>query len=275
MGPVTIAIICATVFGVVATLTAFIRHILLSRDKVLNDLAQQRALVSEARELERLRIQMISNKRFDSHYQVLGTNKDAIAYLDQTIENNFRKKFDLIQRYADLIIKESVAIISGDRLVARKALCDNLKHEIDLEVALYDKEIEQLQMRRANLWDCHAELHYYLLDQEALYNANLNNLYQKHAGILEKMYQRHNDTSDAIAKYSIHETTETFKSLMMMPFNFLLPFFKPSMGIAPDAAKKERLLRNAIIIAQDDLNALDNKSNCLLSDYNKAYSSMS
>lgn len=42
MEPITIAIICATVFGVVSGLAAFIRQLILSRDKKLNDKAQKR-----------------------------------------------------------------------------------------------------------------------------------------------------------------------------------------------------------------------------------------
>ena len=82
MEPVTIALICSAAFGVVVALSVFIRQLILSRDKNLNDKAQRRALTQEANELEKMREQMQSNKRFDSHYRVLGSNKDAIVYLD-------------------------------------------------------------------------------------------------------------------------------------------------------------------------------------------------
>ena len=78
MDPISIALICAASFGAVVTLAAFIRMMILSRDRALNDEAQRTALTQEAGELERMREQMQSNKRFDSHYKVLGANKDAI-----------------------------------------------------------------------------------------------------------------------------------------------------------------------------------------------------
>ena len=72
MEPVIIAVICAAVFGVATVLSAFIRHLLLSRDKRLNDQAQHQALEKESIELEKIRRQMATHKRYDSHYQVLG-----------------------------------------------------------------------------------------------------------------------------------------------------------------------------------------------------------
>ncbi|CZR30312.1 Uncharacterised protein [Legionella pneumophila] len=65
MEPVTIALICAASFGAVVALSAFIRQLLLSRDKNLNDEAQRKAINQEAGELEKMREQMQSNKRFD------------------------------------------------------------------------------------------------------------------------------------------------------------------------------------------------------------------
>ena len=74
-----------------------------------------------------MREQMQSNKRFDSHYKVLGANKDAIIYLDNKIEDTLHKKTQLIDRYAQVTIKESGAIVDGELSVERKAACDRLK----------------------------------------------------------------------------------------------------------------------------------------------------
>jgi hypothetical protein len=255
MEPVTIAIICAAVFGVVATLAAFVRQLLLSRDKSLNDLAQQNALAKEAKELSKLRHQMSSNKRFDSHYQVLGANKDAIQYLDQKIEENFNKKSELIQRYAAVTIKESSAIISGDQLPARKAICDRLKEEIDNEIKFYDNEIEHLQQRRANLWDSHAEFQDYLVDQETRRNQQLDVVYLKHTGMLEKIYERHNDSAEKFAQNSLDAGSQSFKSVLLAPIQFLAGFFKISKGISPDALQQEIETRGKISEAEKEVNA--------------------
>jgi len=50
MEPVTIALICSAAFGAVVALSVFIRQLILSRDKNLNDKAQRRALTQEANE---------------------------------------------------------------------------------------------------------------------------------------------------------------------------------------------------------------------------------
>lgn len=254
MEPVSIAIICVAAFGVVAALTAFIRQLLLSRDKNLNDLAQQRALTQEAEELEKMRVQMGSAKRFDSHYQVLGANKDAIQYLDQKIDDLLRKKSELIQRYGQVTMKESSAIVAGSQLPERKVICDRLKDEVENELATYDKEIEKLQARRAALWESHKELQDYLLAQEKSRNESLDSLYQQHSTMLEKIYLRHNENSEAIAKQSIEASTTTFKALFSAPLEFFMAIFKISRDIAPDTPKKEILKRREVMLAELDIN---------------------
>ncbi|KTD16285.1 hypothetical protein [Legionella jordanis] len=254
MEAITIAIICATAFGVVALLSAFIRQLLLSRDKDLNDKAQQRALSQEVFELENLRKEMISPKRFDSHYQVLGSNKDAIQYLDQKIEDILKKKTDLVQRYAETAIKESTAIVNGEQSLERKSICDKLKNEIDIELQFYQKELEQLQKRRDSLWDTHSELKDYLLEQEKKRNSHLDVIYERHSGMLEKIYLRHNQNSENIATKSIDASTETFKAFIMAPITMLMQYFKPSTNISEDKAKGEIGNRGEVSGAEGDIN---------------------
>ncbi|MFC7780316.1 hypothetical protein [Legionella taurinensis] len=257
MEPVTIAIICAAVFGVVGILAAFIRQLLISRDKNLNDQAQLRALAQEAAELNKLRQQMASNKRFDSHYQALGSNKEAIQYLDQKIEEILKKKEELIHRYAEVAIRESETIISGEQAPGRKEACDKLKREIDKEIEFYDNELALLQKRRAALWDSHSELQDYLLDQEGRRNRHLDTIYQRHTGLLEKIYLRHNYNSEHVARDSLKSTTSTFKSALMLPLEFLLGFFRISSGIDPEQAKKEAQQREDVAEAETDINESD------------------
>lgn len=186
MEPVTIALICAASFGAVVALSAFIRQLLLSRDKNLNDEAQRKAINQEAGELEKMREQMQSNKRFDSHYKVLGANKDAIIYLDNKIEDVLRKKAQLVDRYAQVSLKESGAIVEGGISIERKDACDRLKKEIDEEIKFYDSELLHLQQRRTSLWDTHTDLQEYLLGQEKSRNESLDHLYKQHTSLLEK-----------------------------------------------------------------------------------------
>ncbi|ASQ45569.1 hypothetical protein [Legionella clemsonensis] len=259
MEPVTIAIICVTAFGVVAVLSAFIRQLLLSRDKNLNDQAQQIALAQEVKELENLRNEMANNKRFDSHYQVLGSNKEAIQYLDQKIEDILKKKADLIERYSKIAVKESTAIIGGEQSAERKAICDKLKQEIDNELGFYNNELEQLQKRRDSLWDTHSELKDYLLEQEKKRNRHLDAIYQRHSGLLEKIYLRHNKNSETIAVKSIEAGTQTFKALILTPITMLMQYFKPSSNIDDEQAKDEIDSREDVSDAEDDINGKDDE----------------
>lgn len=186
MEPVSIALICTAALGTVVILAAFIRQILLSRDKQLNDKAQSRALTQEVKELEEIRAQMQNEKRFDSHYQVLGANKDAIRYIDTKIEEILRTKTELVERYAKVIVKESDSIVSGAVSSERKTACDRLREEIDHKIAFYDSELKELQERRASLWDAHADFQRYLLNQEKSRNASLDSLYKQHSALFGK-----------------------------------------------------------------------------------------
>lgn len=255
MEPVSIAIICVAVFGAVAALTAFVRQLLLSRDKKLNDLAQQRALAQEASELEILRAQMTNSKRFDAHYQVIGANKDAIQYLDKKIEDLFTRKSDLIQRYVQVAVRESSAIISGEQPPERKIVCDKLKDEIDNELRSYEKELDNLQLRRGNLWDSHKELEEYLLEQEARRNEQLDKIYQKHSNMLEKLYVRHNENSETIAKLTTEAGTSAFNASLKAPVNLFPGLFKSSDSASSDSVKSEIARRKKILSIQADLDA--------------------
>jgi hypothetical protein len=257
MEPVTIALICAAAFGTVVAISAFVRQLLLSRDKTLNDEAQRIAITQEAGELEKMREQMQSNKRFDSHYKVLGANKDAIMYLDNKIEDILRKKTQLVDRYAQVSLKESGAIVDGEISEERKAACDRLKQEIDEEIKFYDSELEHLQQRRTSLWDTHGDLQEYLLGQEKSRNESLDYIYKQHSGMLEKIYIRHNENSEQIAKKSIEAGTLSFKMMILAPIQFLLQYFNISTGISFDQSKIEKASRDDVDDMESDVNDSD------------------
>ena len=254
MEPVAIALICAAAFGVAVAIAVFVRHLLLSRDKRLNDLAQHNAIEQEANELEKLRTEMSNNKRFDAHYQVLGDNKDAIHYLDQKIEEIFKKKYELIHRYAEMALNESSAIIGGEQSAERKAICDRLKEEIDKEINFYDNEINQLQKRRASLWDAQTDLQEYLIDHETTRNNNLDEIYKHHTGLLEKVYLRHIENSETITGQTIDSSNESFKMIIMGPMQFLMQYFGLSTGISPEQAIVESRARTQVARFEDEIN---------------------
>lgn len=254
MDPVAIALICAATFGAVVALSVFVRQLLLSRDKNLNDEAQQRAIAQEAGELEKMREQMQSSKRFDSHYKVLGANKDAIAYLDTKIEDILQKKAKLVERFCQVSVKESTAIVYGEISPERKLACDHLQKEIDEEMKFYDSELTHLQQRRTSLWDTHADLESYLVLQEKSRNENLDNIYKRHSGLLEKIYMRHADNSEHIAKESIDAGTTSFKTMILAPIQFLLQYFNLSTGISLAQTQVEIAARDHVSETEKDVN---------------------
>ncbi len=268
MEPVSIAIIATAIFGVVTALSIFIRQLLLSRDKDLNDRAQERALAQETRELEKLRIQMESSKRFKAHYQVLGDNKDAIKYLDERIEGILAHKWAIIKQYGRVAEKESAAIIGGDQLAERKAACDLLRNEIDQQLCFYNTELHQLQIRRASMWDTHSNLLVHLVEQEKSRNEMLDKVYQRHTGVLEKIYIRHNENAEHVAQKTIDASTSAF-SFITAPLQMLLQYFGLSTGISPDQVREEAESRENVSDVEDDINS-DSSGNSESEDYDES-----
>lgn len=269
MEPISIAAICTAVFGAVAALSAFVRQLLISRDKSLNDKAHHRAMAREAKELEKVRAQMECNKRYDTHYQVLGENKDAIEHLDKQIEAIFAKKVSLIERYSQTAMKESSAVTKCDSPIARKSLCDVLHKEIDLEIKMYDQELVSLQNRRSSIWENHHDLQHQLLQVEKERNVNLDNVYNRHTEILEKVFLRHIELSDGIAKETLEAGNKTYISLFKAPIEFLKSIFSLSSGISPTKMGQEKKSRQEISNLEEQINGADNQmeSSSLLSNF--------
>lgn len=254
MDPITITVICAVAFGAVAALSVFIRQLILSRDKRLNDLAQQRALSRETKELEKLREQMQSEKRFNNHHQILGANKESIQYYDQRINEILQKKSDLIMRYSGLSLKESDAILAGDLSHERKNMCDRLREEIDREVAAYDAELLQMQQRRSAVCESHRDLESNLLKEERERNKNLDEMYHRHTGVLEKVFLRHTDDVERVALRSIDAGTYSYGTMLLAPFRFLTQFFKSSGRTSSDRFEEEKEARDDVASMEDAIN---------------------
>ncbi|OGV40039.1 MAG: hypothetical protein A3F46_10285 [Legionellales bacterium RIFCSPHIGHO2_12_FULL_42_9] len=261
MEPTTMALVCVSVFGVIGILAAFIRQLLLSREKRLNDAALQRALQQETHELENIRQEMLSYKRYDTHYQVLGVNKESIEHIDQQIEKILQKKTEIIHRYAEAALRESSAIVAGELGADRKLICDKLKEEIDNELKVYDNELDHLQKRRASLWDTHKELLHDIDAEEKSRNEHLDALYDHHSSLLEKVFLRHTENSEVVATKAIEASTSTFRSALMAPIYFLMSLFKISTNIDPEQAKEELADRNAILKFQLELDETETSTN--------------
>lgn len=239
MEPVTIAIICAAAFGVAVALAVFIRHLLLSRDKRLNDMAQHNAIEQEAMKLEDLRSQMMNSNRFDYHQKLLNDNKAAIQLLDEKIEAFFKEKTVLVNRYAKATVEGASAIIDGEYSAQNKEACDKLRENIDEQIKLYDEKLELLQQQRSSLWNEHANLQNLLINEETERNKHLDRVYKHHSGTLEKVYLRHMENSEKINEQAVDSSNKSFEMLVMGPIQFLKQFFGLSTGISTEQMQKE------------------------------------
>lgn len=254
MEVIAIGLICTAVFGAVVALAAFLRHILLSRDKQLNDKAQQRALTQEADELKNIRQEMQSRKRMTAHYQLLNENKHAIQHLDDKIDELTQKKAELITRWAEMTIEASRQMIDHGADHQQKSKYDKVKQSIDAALANYDQEISQLQKRREALLTTHQEIGMYLLEQDKKANDNLDGLYEKHSMMLEKMFIRHNENSEHVATRTIDAGTNTFALILKAPIQYLTTFFKSGTGFNLDKLKDEIKSRGDVADMEDALN---------------------
>jgi hypothetical protein len=257
MEPVTVAIICATVFGAVVALSAFIRQLILSRNQSMNDKAQNKAVTIEAKQLADMRKELEQSERFNSHYQMLGSNREAVRHIDENIEQLLEKKTQLIDRYSSMAIQQSHAIIDGECNKKTKSDCDRLKLEMDKQLEIYDEQLHVLQERRAKLWDTNDDLQFYLIGQESKRNEKLDYLYQRHSGILEKLYIHHNNNSLDVTKQTLSEGTSAFKMIILAPLRFLMGFFGLSKNIDLDKAQEEIDLRDDVSETEDEINDIE------------------
>ena len=85
----------------------------------------------------------------------------------------------------------------------------------------------------------------------------MDEIYKQHSGLLEKVYLRHIEDSEQVAKHSIEAGTSTFKAMAMAPLQFLLQYFNISTGIALSRVELENESRDDVDDAEDDVNDPD------------------
>ena len=73
-------------------------------------------------------------------------------------------------------------------------------------------------------------------------------------GLLEKVYIRHIEDSENVAKKSIDAGTSTFKAMVLAPLQFLLQYFNISTGIGLDQSQMEKDARDDVDQAESDVN---------------------
>lgn len=258
MEPATITVISLVIFGVASLFAAFIRQLILSRDKKLNEISQLRALHLETIELKKIRLEMANYKRLDGHYSMLGNNRETIRYIDNHINDIFNRKMILIKKYSEHALEESSALISGEKSGDKLARYNHLREEMAKQISFYDKEIEMYQARRAHLWDADEKYQKFLLEEERSRNQRLDDFYQRHANLLTKIYLRHNDNAASLTKYNLHAGTKTFKSAFMAPINFITGLFEKLPNISLEKSQKEKDSREDVSKMEDDINEENN-----------------
>lgn len=267
MDLMTTALICAATFGVVTAVSAFIRQLMLHREKKLNDKAQRRALAKEAKQLQAMRHQLEISQRYDAHYRVLEKNSDSIRYIDEQIDDLIARKMALIERYSKVVMTQSDSILKGGFDSQQKQDCDVLRQGVDRELAQFDNEIKALQQTRADLWENHQELQDKLLEQEQAHNRQLDDVYRQHSSIIEKLSLRHAASNDIIAAKTLDEGGNAFKMMVLAPIKFLVSFFTKTDIIDLEQVGNEIGKREDVKNAQEDLDEWDGlEDEVLLSD---------
>jgi len=259
MEPFTVAAVCAVSFGSIVALTSFVRSLLNGRNIRLNEKIMLKALSNEMKELENLRLQMEKAERYKAHYKILGSNKEAIAYLDNKIEEILQKKANFIERYGSYALNESKQMITHSCELLDTSAKQQLKKQFNNEMESLNSELKELQERRSSLFDANSQIENRLVNHESERNKVLDRIYLKQTGILEKLYVRTMEKGEVLTKESIKSETSIFKSIVMAPVELLKQFFSVSNKASVDQLKNEISNRKAVLEAEEDINTLSLK----------------
>lgn len=257
MDPITIALIGTASFGTIVAFAAFIRQIWLSRDKGLNDKAQRIGIEQEAEKLKNMRDEMLNQKRYVIHYELLDQKKNEVAYFDLRIDEIFNNKLVVLKTFADNSLRISKPLNQEKHPLKRKTDLDNLMQIMDKQLKDYDEEIEKLQRQRGEALQTHTQFQKKLLEQEAMRNRDMAELYKEHSRILEQVILRHIENADSIARSTIEAGTSAFSSIISTiatPFQLLMSYFNISTGISFQQAPLENMERMKVSEQENELN---------------------
>ncbi|MFT4059877.1 MAG: hypothetical protein QM652_10040 [Legionella sp.] len=263
MVPMVVALICAAVFGSVMVITAFLRQIMLSRDKRLNEEAHIRALKQQSDELARIRIEMHDTQRLQVHYQLFGKHDKKIESINKDIADLFREKEALMQRYSeefiDVIKQNREILVQSEASNERKELFDKLRHAINPDFTFYDKQIDLLQQQRLALLKNNKKYENSLLAQEKARNAHLDEIYRVHSNTLEKIYLSYIKADERVTVETIKAGTIYFKDLLMAPIHFLTQVFRGGIAaVVPNISvvqtRVEHISRTEVEKVERELN---------------------
>lgn len=256
-----IALGYVTVFGVVGIISTFVRQLLLSREKNLNDLAQQRALQQEFDFLATVGQELSQYKRNTVDYYALGIHKEFIQNLNQQIDVLLKNQYALIAEYTVIVKNKSFSIIQAKGVKTEdKKRYDIQKQNLDEKLHFLQTEIETLQNQRAYLLDNHKDFLQYTIAQEKSHDKKLASYYKQQMEILEKFYLRHHQNALTAAEKKTDLNTTTFKTILLAPIYFLMSAFNISTEVNPDTMEAETKARNEVYKWQLSINRVKNHS---------------
>lgn len=219
-------------------LTRLIDQMALSRDKCLNQKAQQKALVQEHHRLHCLGQQLLSSLSND----IPLLHEQDVDQLNRHIEQLFEEKCQLVQQYIQMAQIEAAAVLQGDMTPNRKQACDTLRTQIECELRFFSGQLQTMQQERAAVLSDASLLQKQWLQSENERLNTLNQLFRRHATILEKIYVRHAHHSEMDGVVSC----PTYRYLTGFSAQWLMQFYGTAQNITIEQSEQEHELRRII-----------------------------
>lgn len=236
-----IGLICTAVFGVILSIAAFIRQLMLSRDKQLNDLAL--------------------NKAFDLAAEKLGEMRQQ--------RENFNTKFPLdfcVKQIEDISTDIKYYIAVKEALVSKFKDCNKNNNSGQLNVnalTLSDQDaaLEKVEtiilelIKSKHKW---GEAYYEMQKEKTTNDRETNALFSQHTIILEKTISNNNENSEKITKELIDAGKESFQNYITLPFQAFINYFRLTKDSSPEQFEKEKTSRQKVVTTEKELPASPN-----------------
>lgn len=223
MAPLTLALLCTAALGVLLIIAAFIRQMILNREKRKNDEAQIKSLEFEIGRLDELRKEMKQNPR-DAYQNIHESHNKEIKQLDDEIRQIYLKKEKLLEEEIKLMEQDANNLHPEGSQDCKERF--KLKRELSKDkLASYDEEIKLLKERREKLLGANIDHEREVLKQEDTHMQKLDDLYHQHSDVMKEVYLRHIGNSENIALETLKAGTSTFFDALKTPLQMLVQLF--------------------------------------------------
>lgn len=219
-------------------LNHFVYQMTSSRDQSLNQKAQQKALAQEQRRLNGLKEQLMTT--LPHEINLCQTND--VDLLNQHIEQLFEEKYGLIQAYIQIAQEEVVAVLQGDIAPERKHACDEQREQMESELRFFSGQLQLMQRQRAALLSVASIEQKQWLQSENTRLHTMNQLFRRHATLLEKIYARHAHYSEM----DVMAECFTYRYLTGFSAQWLMQFYGMAQNVTIQQSEQECALRYLI-----------------------------